>query len=167
MLFNRITLILKQNVMTKAMRFFQKTSIFLVILYMTILSIVISSIFAVIGDITRENLKGVDFSKYSKTEEFVLVVFIGPLIETFIFQYLVIKGVKYLTKNIHIQCIVSAILFSSNHNFNVLYIIDTFLIGLIFGYTFLIAKIKKCYPFWATFLVHLLHNFYVFAVRHY
>lgn len=153
--------------MIKTMRFFEKTSILLVIAYMTILSIILSNIFAAISGITGENLKGVDFSKYSKTEEFVLVVFIAPLIETLIFQYLVIKGVRYLTKNIHIQCIVSAVLFSLNHNFNVLYMIDAFFIGLILGYTFLIAKIKKSYPFWATFLVHLLLNFYVFVVRHY
>lgn len=153
--------------MTRIIHFFKESSILLIIAYMAVLSIVISNIFAAIGSITGENLKGVDFSKYSKTEEFVLVVFIAPLIETLIFQYLIIKGVRYLTKNIHIQCIVSAVLFSVNHNFNVLYMIDAFFIGLILGYTFLIAKIKKSYPFWATFLVHLLLNFYVFFVRHY
>lgn len=153
--------------MVKIIRFFKESSILSVIIYMTMLSIVVSNIFAAIGDIMGEDLKGVDFSKYSKTEEFFLVVIFAPLIETLMLQYLVIKGVRYLTKNIHIQCLVSAVLFSANHNFNVLYMIDAFFIGLILGYTFLIAKIKKSYPFWATFLVHLLINLYVFVTRHY
>ncbi|BEP29316.1 CPBP family glutamic-type intramembrane protease [Helicovermis profundi] len=71
---------------------------------------------------------------------------IGPLIETLIFQHLVIKFLKktkYISKNKLLICIISGILFGISHSYDMLYIINITLIDLYLAYVYLLYENKK------------------------
>lgn len=80
---------------------------------------------------------------------FILSVIIGPPIETFIFQYLVfkipysIKCVKVNKITISILSLVSAFLFSLQHNYNMTYMVYAFILGLYFAILFAYAEYIK------------------------
>lgn len=102
----------------------------------------------------------------SLTEIFLLSVVFGPLIETFLFQYLIIE-ILYGLKRLKINTIIliSALTFSSIHYYNFLYVLVTFLSGIIYAsYYLYIKEEKKKHPFLTIWMLHLLYNFSVFIL---
>ena len=99
-------------------------------------------------------------------EIFILSVIIGPLIETFLFQYFTIE-LLYSFKKIKpdVIIIISALIFSLIHNYNTIYILVTFIAGLIYAlYYVYLKETKKKYPFTYIWMLHTLYNFTVFVV---
>lgn len=86
---------------------------------------------------------------------------LAPIIETLIFQYVVIEilnAVKILKeKNIAIV-IISAVLFGISHSYSYLYIFYAFIIGLLLAYSYLVYKKKKFSAFWVVFWIHCIRN---------
>ncbi|MFK7748785.1 MAG: CPBP family glutamic-type intramembrane protease [Kordia sp.] len=102
----------------------------------------------------------------SLTEIFILSVIIGPLIETFLFQYLIIE-ILYFFKKIKINTIIiiSSITFSLIHYYNLIYILVTFLSGIIYASYYLYLKVEKQKsPFLYIWFLHSLYNFSVFIL---
>lgn len=99
-------------------------------------------------------------------EIFILSVIIGPLIETFLFQYLIIELLYYFKKvKPNIIIIISALVFCSIHNYNFIYILVTFIAGLIYAsYYIYLKEVKKKYPFIYIWMLHTLYNFTVFIL---
>ena len=99
-------------------------------------------------------------------EIFILSVIAGPLLETFLFQYLIIE-ILYKFKKINVRgiLIISALAFSLIHNYNFIYILVTFVSGLIYASYYLYLKIKKKkFPFLYVLALHSLYNFSVFIL---
>ena len=101
-----------------------------------------------------------------------LVIIVGlllaPVLETLIFQVLIIEGCKRVTPkidgkdNLLFAMLVSAIFFGLGHGYSTSYIIYAFLMGIGFSfvYTFVRMKPGKTWKngFWSVVLLHLIIN---------
>jgi membrane protease YdiL (CAAX protease family) len=93
----------------------------------------------------------------------VFAILIGaPIVETTFFQYLPIKLVQHYSQNKLISIAVSASLFAAIHFYNPVYIMMTFVGGIVLAFFYLYAQQVKKSPFWATALLHALYNLYGF-----
>jgi membrane protease YdiL (CAAX protease family) len=106
----------------------------------------------------------------SINSEFIMVVFIAPIIETIIFQYLIINQV-YISyngkKNKITAIIISSITFGLIHLYNLNYFIVGTIIGILLASSFYYFK-EKTNNFTAifyVFLIHSLSNLYVFLIK--
>ncbi|CAL2085098.1 conserved membrane hypothetical protein [Tenacibaculum dicentrarchi] len=105
-----------------------------------------------------------DFTNYSSFLEIIFeVIILAPLIETFFIQFTIIELLlKFFSrkKQIHLySIIISASFFGILHQYNIAYIIATFVLGLWFGSIYIFyKKSKKINSFLALFLVHLVYN---------
>lgn len=123
--------------------------------------------------ITSQILKLIlgNFDTFNKEKDytfFILSVFIAPFIETFVFQYLVFKIpfslnlLKINKYSIAFLILISTILFTFQHQYNIAYTIYSAVIGLYFALTFVYAEyIRKdlISGFKLVAGIHLLLNF--------
>lgn len=100
----------------------------------------------------------------SVKEEFFLVVLVAPLIETIIFQFIIIE-ILYEKVRKEIICLISALIFASTHLYNVLYFVFALIIGLALAYLYFIGKVNKK-AFQYVYLTHLLYNSIAFTLSH-
>lgn len=86
---------------------------------------------------------------------------IAPFVETLIFQALVIYLIsKFLTKNLIVQVLISAVLFGVTHYYSPRYILFATLTGVVFatGYVLYLRRRSWEAAAWAIILVHALRN---------
>ena len=96
--------------------------------------------------------------------EFFTAVIIAPLVETLIFQFLVIEFL-YLTKIGKRKIVViSAIIFSLTHYYSIGYIFYAFSMGVIFSYSYVIRK-NATQAFLTVYAIHLLRNAMAYSLR--
>jgi membrane protease YdiL (CAAX protease family) len=100
---------------------------------------------------------------------FILVVILGPLVETFIFQFGVIELFALINKSRFIKVIalfVSSFLFGLSHSSSLEYIIKGTISGFLFSSCYLLAKERKdISPFVLVFIVHASSNLFVFIIN--
>lgn len=98
---------------------------------------------------------------------FLTTVVFAPLIETFIFQYVIIE----LTLNIQVDqklkktlaILFSSLAFASIHTYNVIYFIFALISGLIYSIIYLFMKKNKYInPFLIIYLMHFSYNLFGF-----
>ncbi len=96
----------------------------------------------------------------SIVKKILLIVILAPLIETFLFQYLLIRPfLKKKSKKIMMLGIfISALVFGLMHYFNIYYIVTMFVIGLIFGIFFVLGQTKFNRGFIVVFSIHSFMN---------
>jgi membrane protease YdiL (CAAX protease family) len=99
----------------------------------------------------------------TKTETFILVSIIAPVIETLIFQYGIIAYLKQKVP-LPFACVISALLFGLSHFYNFYFCCFTFLSGLLFAYLFCLRK-NMLTGLLITTVTHMLHNTIVFLIR--
>lgn len=108
-----------------------------------------------------------DGAVHIKESSFVFKILLGsiivPYIETLIFQYGIINFLeqnKYLSKNKWMIISISGIAFSLSHTYDLYYVINTFIIGVLLAYAFVLYKSspKKLSPFKVTFFIHAVRN---------
>ena len=105
-----------------------------------------------------------DFTNYSSFSEIIFeVIILAPIIETFFIQFIIIELLlKFFSRKKHIHLysiIISASIFGILHQYNIAYVIATFVLGLWFGAIYIFyKKNKKINSFLALFLVHLFYN---------
>lgn len=100
-------------------------------------------------------------SQASFLGKIILASIIGPLIETLIFQHLIIEIIYKIPKiknTNFIAIIISSLSFALTHSYNITYIIYTFIIGLLLAYAFVIYREKSFSSFWIVTLIHSLRN---------
>lgn len=97
-------------------------------------------------------------------EEFFVIVVFSPLIETIIFQFIIIE-ILYDKFKKEIICIISAFLFACIHLFNYIYFAFSFIIGLTFAYLYFIGRLKKR-GFIYVYLTHLFYNLIVIILKY-
>ena len=86
---------------------------------------------------------------------------IAPFVETLIFQALIIYLIrKFLTKNLTVQVLISAVLFGTTHNFSPRYVLFATLVGVVLaaGYVIYLRRRRWEDAAWAIILVHFLRN---------
>lgn len=94
-------------------------------------------------------------------EEIVAVVFFGPLIETYLVQYLIITTIlKYSKQNTLLALFISALVFGLSHYYSVPYIIKTFFAGLTFGTLFLSQRPNFNKAFIYVLITHASYNLF-------
>lgn len=136
-----------------------------------ILNILLSFIyFDLLGiDLGKENDMLLSIPKHF---QFILAVFIAPLIETAFFQYLpIVLTLKTLLelniistcskKHYFIVIVISSFLFALIHTFSIVYFLIAFIMGLYFGYITIISEFvrkKKVNVFISVGLVHTIIN---------
>lgn len=141
-----------------------KISLFKLILMTVIFEFFVSILFALFfftGDFARPEFE-------SKFEEFFLVVFLAPLIETLIFQHVVISYLsKKFPKSIVLSILFSSLLFGLSHFYSQVYIFKTFLSGLLFGTLYLVVSVKNSSPIIAVTTAHSIYNFITFCLQNF
>ncbi|MFA8299264.1 MAG: lysostaphin resistance A-like protein [Hyphomicrobiales bacterium] len=106
----------------------------------------------------------------SKTDIWFLsyAVILGPLLETLIFQFLIIRLILHFFKKTNYvgwyACFTSAIIFGSLHYYSFAYIIVALCIGLVLGYIYLLSIERKEKPILNTWLVHSANNLFAFIL---
>lgn len=100
---------------------------------------------------------------------FILVVVLGPLVETLIFQFCIIELFSLINRSRFIKVIaliVSSLLFGLSHSSSLEYIIKGIISGFLFSSCYLQAKERKdISPFFLVFMVHASSNLFVFMIN--
>jgi membrane protease YdiL (CAAX protease family) len=96
--------------------------------------------------------------KYSGIFKIILMgVLLAPIIETFIFQKLFFDFLRHKIK-VRFIILISALCFGFSHFYDLVYVINTFFIGIILSIAYALWKKKNITPFWIVVIIHLLHN---------
>lgn len=108
--------------------------------------------------------------RYSITVEFILVVIIAPIIETILFQYLLITQVyiSYNGKNKKtIAILLSAFCFAIIHSYSLYYFLVTLFGGIFLAYFFCSFKdnTNTISAILYLTLIHSLTNLYIFLIK--
>jgi membrane protease YdiL (CAAX protease family) len=94
---------------------------------------------------------------------FVTIVLIGPLIETFLFQYIFFKNLDGNLGHTKIV-LLSALIFSLFHLYNLSSFLYAFFSGSLLSISYA-CRIRSS-PFACTFLIHAFYNLAAFVVNH-
>lgn len=98
----------------------------------------------------------------TKTQSFIAVVLLGPLVETYVCQYLFFK---YLLKHLSggVIILLSAIVFGLLHTYNSVYVLYAFFSGLLLSLSYYYRL--NSYPFVIVFLIHSIYNLLAFLLN--
>lgn len=155
-------LIKLNNLYINKVQALSRLNLTILILFTVIIEFSVSLVFALI--LFPEHSAGPKFD--SKLEEFFLVVFLAPLIETLIFQYTIISYLlNKIPKAVLFVCLFSALLFGLSHFYSQVYVFKTFISGILFGTLYLVVNSKNNSPIIAVALAHSLYNFIGFCLR--
>ena len=112
-----------------------------------------------------ELLSNTFFDEMSLAGKFFLVAIIGPLFETFFFQFLIIESVFYMAIKFNIPyrelyaIVISSILFGLSHNYNTYYVINSFIAGVLLAVVYIVVKERKFLSaFVSVFFIHAFTN---------
>ncbi|UJP66762.1 CPBP family glutamic-type intramembrane protease [Mongoliitalea daihaiensis] len=127
----------------------------------------------VVNWLVDDSVFEIDFLQdMSTTEIFWVAVFLGPLLETFLFQYLIIELVFWFESIIKkqipllIPILLSAIPFGLTHDYNTYYLVTATISGVIFAFFYIMAKqVNGLNPFWSVFSVHAAMNLVSFILN--
>jgi len=110
------------------------------------------------------HIKNNKIDDFSQIEKIIVIMIIAPILETLIFQhilYILLKKIKI--KNDIICIIIMSLIFSQVHWYNWLYVIMTFIGGLILNSFYIkINNNTPKYSYAITVLFHALFNLYGF-----
>ncbi len=104
------------------------------------------------------------FSNTSVFSKLLVTVLFAPILETFIFQHLIISAF-YSKKNLKFIVFISALLFGLSHFYNLAYVINTFFTGIVLALSYILWNYKKINAFWGTAIIHSLHNMLVILIE--
>lgn len=131
---------------------------------LSLLISLIANLFLKEQDFINSSLEGFEVG-----EIFVIVVFLAPLLETFLFQFIFIELIIFIFQYFKIQkgeyfaILISSIVFSSTHNFSTFYMFNSLVSGLIYGWFYVFSKNKKgLNGFVTVFTVHSFSNLVAF-----
>lgn len=156
------------------MKYFSSWSIFKTIAFICIFKAFLSSAISLIAQyfLPKSSFNNASLEGFESYELFLIVVVLAPLIETFLFQYLVIELILWAFSYLKIEygeivaLIISTILFCITHNFSYFYLFNSFISGFIYSITYIIAKNKKdMNPFWTVFIIHSFSNLTTFVLN--
>lgn len=155
-------------------KYLTKKNIFF--LYLLALSFLFTSsfIFSTIQSLINENAyltnPNINYNDSINTlKSFVKSVVLAPLIETFIYQFIIFKVSKLLIKNNKLSLIVfliiSSLSFGFSHFYSPSYLLYTIFSGFIFAFFYEIFHMKKANSFLLITLIHLTYNLILFLTN--
>ncbi len=110
-------------------------------------------------------------SELGLTGIFVIAVFLAPIIETLIYQIVIIEGCRYfLRKFISLRFIcafsimISSFAFAFDHTYSVYYFIGALCTGIVFAVVYIISKYRKEPAFIFPLFLHAFWNLFVFVI---
>ncbi len=105
------------------------------------------------------------FSPFKSTmEEFITVILIAPVLETFLFQYLPFKLTRKWMSPV-LSILLCGVIFSALHTYNWFYMLSAGIVGLLLGTAYYL-KIDSGRAFIIVTAIHLFNNSVVFAISH-
>jgi uncharacterized protein len=144
----------------------QKDCIRLLFIYLLILLAVFIFFFIIDLVFTEVSLKGFGSNELPRSVLVLLGVFAAPLIETFLFQFLIYEFSDKFFKRINKNFIflLSAGLFASTHAYSWFFMLYAFFMGLLFivFYHKLKFKFGTFYSFFGVIIIHSLFNLILF-----
>jgi len=102
--------------------------------------------------------------------ELIIAALVGPLIETFLFQFLGIYLLLRLSRfPLWVVICISALIFGALHTYSAYHVFYAFVGGVIFAVAFVACKQKRgyFYAFWVVALIHSLVNATISLLRWY
>jgi membrane protease YdiL (CAAX protease family) len=101
----------------------------------------------------------------SKYEALFIVVIVSPILETYIFQTVIIgKYIRKYPNSVLHACIISAIFFGLMHYYSIPYILKTFASGFFYGVLFLVSLKKIKHPYIPVIIAHSAFNLIGFCI---
>lgn len=94
----------------------------------------------------------------------LFAVFLSPIIETLLFQALIVWLFhKTLKRNVLTTIFLAGLIFGLAHNYNIAYIISTFFVGILFAFWYILFsnKYNPTKAFWFITGVHSFNNLLV------
>ncbi|WP_420850099.1 type II CAAX prenyl endopeptidase Rce1 family protein [Pedobacter xixiisoli] len=91
-------------------------------------------------------------------------IFLSPLIETFIFQWLVYEQLiafSFFKKRIYFIILISGFIFGVIHSFSIEYQFFAFVLGCYLCFVYYYFKTYSKYAFLAVFIIHAVRNLLV------
>lgn len=107
---------------------------------------------------------------YSFIIKVILVLLIGPILETWLFQKLPIDFLLGKNTNSRVIVPLSALLFALNHCYSIKYFVSTFVVGVFLAMIYLILnryEQKKEHAFIVVVIVHAIQNLITLVFRHF
>ena len=101
-----------------------------------------------------------DIVKMSKTNKVLLLIVIGPVLETVLFQYLPISIAQRFTKKKWVIIFSSSVVFGLGHLYNPVYFTMAFFGGVICSYLFIYSEERKKSGILFCIVFHSLYNLY-------
>lgn len=109
------------------------------------------------------------FSNEGLFEQFFLLVIIGPAFETIIFHFLLLELLLFMFQKAKYKYVfvilISSLIFAITHQLQIHFFIISFIGGIIFSWSYIIAKIKNMIPVVIVFLIHALANLGIFLIN--
>lgn len=102
-----------------------------------------------------------NIKKLSLLSTIIVASIVGPIVETFIFQYGIIEilsSIKIFKEKNIIIAIIAALLFGISHSYSYIYVFYGFILGLVLAYSYLTYKKKSFSAFWVVFWIHCIRN---------
>ena len=97
-------------------------------------------------------------------EEILLGIFLAPILESLIFQLMIIEATRKKLPT-YGCCLLSALAFGSVHYYNIFYFMLAFFTGMLFAYLYLLGgSIRK--GFFLIVVTHMLHNSVALLMGH-
>lgn len=94
--------------------------------------------------------------------EMLVLLLVAPLLETLLFQSLIIelvcKFIKRPRNSLYLALILSALAFALNHTYSISYFIFTFVGGLILALAYFAGRYRRENAVLLVFLIHALYN---------
>ncbi|MEJ8555258.1 CPBP family intramembrane glutamic endopeptidase [Tepidibacter sp. Z1-5] len=103
----------------------------------------------------------------SKRLMLILGVVIAPLIETLLYQKIVIDicdKIKFFNNKKFIGILISGAIFGSRHTYSPQYMVHMFVVGSVWAYAYTVYKEKKKHPYWVVCCIHAINNFIAFIM---
>lgn len=101
----------------------------------------------------------------SKYEALFIAVIVSPILETYIFQTIIIgKYIRKYPNSVLNACIISAIFFGLMHYYSIPYILKTFVSGFFYGVLFLVSLKKIKHPYIPVIIAHSAFNLIGFCI---
>ncbi|MCB2291451.1 CPBP family intramembrane metalloprotease [Clostridium sp. CS001] len=160
--------------LSKIHNFFKNLSTPKFIIIMTLLTFVILIPFYPILHFLSSISKTPNARPLAYPSLFIYKVFVGciiaPICETLTSQtliiYLVCKIHKLKNNNI-IAIFISALLFGLGHYYSISYMFQTFIVGILLAYSYVLYENKPESPFWVVSAIHSLRNFISVAMMYF
>ncbi len=134
-----------------------------IVILFYLIDVLISSIFSYL--LFKNSTDSYKFSTLG--EEFFIAVIVAPILETYIFQHILINILEKKTNNLNIIILSCGILFGIMHIYNIGYFLKGLISGVIYGILYISIRFKKSNPVLNVSICHSIYNLTAFLINNF